>query len=73
MAYAWHGFWHLWKQEDMSYAQIFIYAASVAPSVGSRPSETHNSNPNTLLQQFPGHSDIQNLSDYFKAQGSTSM
>lgn len=64
MAYAWHGFWHLWKQEDMSDVQIFIYAASVAPSVGSRPSETH---------KFPGHSDILNLSDYLKAHASTSM
>lgn len=58
------GFGHLWQQAEMSDVDIVLYADVEAAQSGDCALNR------TLLQQFPGHSQILSPSPYFKAQAS---
>lgn len=74
------GFGHLWQQAEMSDLDIVIscdYAAAVGEDASGEPEDVlayrqllPQSQQDTLLQQFPGHSTILSLSPFFKAQAS---
>lgn len=63
------GFAYLWQQQELSDVLIRLYAKSAVHSAADGAPDGHNST-HTLLQQFPGHSAILGLSEYFKAQAS---
>jgi hypothetical protein len=61
------GYKHLWQQAEMSDIDIVIRVAEDIAPAGDEAPEGQDSTP-TVLQQFPGHSQILSPSPYFVAQ-----
>ncbi len=59
------GFGHLWQQTEMSDVEVVL----VVVSESDETSEVHSSK-NSVLQQFPGHSQILSSSPLFGTKAS---
>jgi hypothetical protein len=66
---AYPGFGHLWQQADKSDVETVLSIVEESSPAGDESTDAQSSN-RTVLQRFPGHSQILSICPYFDAQAS---